>query len=354
MVGITIVRKCLVVGIILLFVGTYIIPAIAQDIEKSSQPTSKGSWLYVGGSGPGNYTRIQDALNDSKDGDLVFVYNDSSPYYENLSINHSIALMGEDQSSTIISAFAYAAIHINAPNVTVRDCTIENPGDLGILVRTSDVTITHVLFQNTRFYGIEAHDGVNIIERLRIQNNTFSGPGHGFFGRGCNELIIANNTFSGSGVEFQYCFHASIFHNHFTSSWLYGYDEILSGWNHIYQNEFRNCDCAICLDVPCHDLVEMNNIVNNTRDVEFIRFLFQGLVIKLGAIRNHDRFLWTNYRLFSPTIWRENYWGEPLNHPKILLGSLIIFIIITYQWSLPIGIPLIKLDWHPAQEPYNI
>lgn len=346
------IAKWLAIGSILFFMGTCVSPASAQNTGTPS--SSRGTWLYVGGNGPGNYTRIQDALNESQDGDLVFVYNDSSPYYENLSVNHSITLMGEDQSSTIISAFAYAAILINATNVTVRDCTIENPGDIGILIRTSDVTITHVLFQNTRFYGIEAQDGVNIIERLCIQNSTFSGPGHGFFARGCNELLIANNTFSGGGVEFQYCFHARIFHNHFISSWLYGYDETLSGWNHIYQNEFSSCDCAIALDVPCHDVIEMNNIVNNTRDVEFIRFFFGALAFKLEAIKYHERFFWTTYLLFSPTVWQENYWGESLNHPKLLLGSIIIFVIMTYQWYLPIMIPLIKLDRHPAQEPYDI
>jgi hypothetical protein len=44
------IRKWLAVGIILLFVGTSIIPANAQNTEKE---TSRG-WLYVGGSGPGN------------------------------------------------------------------------------------------------------------------------------------------------------------------------------------------------------------------------------------------------------------------------------------------------------------
>jgi len=46
--------KWLAVGIILLFVGTGIIPAIAQETEKSLQ-TSRGTWLYVGGSGPGRF-----------------------------------------------------------------------------------------------------------------------------------------------------------------------------------------------------------------------------------------------------------------------------------------------------------
>ena len=53
------IRKCLAVGIILLFVGVGIIPLTAQDIEKSYLPTSISKWLYVGGSGSGNYSSIQ-------------------------------------------------------------------------------------------------------------------------------------------------------------------------------------------------------------------------------------------------------------------------------------------------------
>ena len=59
----------MVVGIILLFVGTSIIPSTAQNLEKTSSATSRSNWLYVGGSGPGNYTRIQDAIDASNDGD---------------------------------------------------------------------------------------------------------------------------------------------------------------------------------------------------------------------------------------------------------------------------------------------
>ena len=61
-------RKWLAIGIILLFVGTCIIPAIAKNTEKPLS-ASRGNWLYVGGSGPGNYTRIQDAIDASNDGD---------------------------------------------------------------------------------------------------------------------------------------------------------------------------------------------------------------------------------------------------------------------------------------------
>ena len=53
-----------------------ITPSVAIDtIRPLSMPTFNGKTLYVGGSGEGNYTKIQDAINDSSDGDTVFVYN---------------------------------------------------------------------------------------------------------------------------------------------------------------------------------------------------------------------------------------------------------------------------------------
>jgi nitrous oxidase accessory protein len=96
-----VLRKSLAVGIILLFVGTSILPASAQNIEKLL-PASTGSWLYVGGSGPGNYTRIQDAIDNASDGDTVLVYDDSSPYFQHISVNKKINLLGENRETTII------------------------------------------------------------------------------------------------------------------------------------------------------------------------------------------------------------------------------------------------------------
>jgi hypothetical protein len=93
--------KCLAIGIILLFLSVTIAPAIAQNTEKSL-PTSRGNWLYIGGTGPGNYSRIQEAIDNASTGDTVFVYDDSSPYLENILIDKSISVVGEDCNSTVI------------------------------------------------------------------------------------------------------------------------------------------------------------------------------------------------------------------------------------------------------------
>jgi len=141
----------LTLGIILLFLGTCIFPAIAQDTEKLL-PASRGNWLYVGGSGPGNYTKIQDAVNASSDGDTVFVYDDLSPYYESVFINKSITLLGEDKNSTIIQA-DYSPIYIAAEEVKISQFTIKGGKYNGIDVCSDFVTIVDTIIDSNSLWG---------------------------------------------------------------------------------------------------------------------------------------------------------------------------------------------------------
>ncbi len=71
--------------------------------EKTYQAVSEGNILFVGGDGQGNYSRIQDAINHASPGDTIYVYDDSSPYFENVVVNKSITLIGEDKNSTEIN-----------------------------------------------------------------------------------------------------------------------------------------------------------------------------------------------------------------------------------------------------------
>jgi parallel beta-helix repeat protein len=63
----------------------------------------KGETFYVNTTGDGGaFTSIQDAINASSDGDTVFVYEGT--YYENLVINKTINLVGENRNNTIIDS----------------------------------------------------------------------------------------------------------------------------------------------------------------------------------------------------------------------------------------------------------
>ena len=147
------IGKWLAVGIILLFITTCIIPAIAQDTGKT-RLISRGKWLYVGGSGPGNYTRIQDAIDNASMGDTIYVYDDSAPYLERLTINSTLTLLGENQTTTIINSTAedyYTIIAINADDVFLSGFFIVLNGGPGV----------EVFANHTKLSNLNMHSGLN-------------------------------------------------------------------------------------------------------------------------------------------------------------------------------------------------
>ena len=117
-------RKAMVFTIICLFIGASVIPSITGDISTFGIVNS-GKTLYVGGSGPGNYSEIQDAIDDAGNGDTVFVYGGF--YQENVVVNKSIILQGEDKNTTIINGnFIEDTIWVKISSVKIKGLSIMN------------------------------------------------------------------------------------------------------------------------------------------------------------------------------------------------------------------------------------
>jgi parallel beta-helix repeat protein len=157
------IRKSLAVGIILLVIAGGIIPSFAQrDREKTSLLIVNGSIFYVGGSGPGNYSRIQDAINDSHMGDTVYVYNDSSPYYEHLVIQKSITLRGEEETSTEINGSlldtSLDTVNVTGDHVTISGFYITNNHgyyyQAAVKGIGSYLTISNCIIQGNEWVGV--------------------------------------------------------------------------------------------------------------------------------------------------------------------------------------------------------
>jgi pectin methylesterase-like acyl-CoA thioesterase len=125
-------------------------------------------WLYVGGSGPGNYTTIQDAVDNASEGDTVFVYDELAPYYENIVINTSIHLLGENRNTTSIEGGNHA-IFIKADEVTVSGFRISNVGDFWnccgfYVISNSNTIVNNNIINNQRMNGIFL-DGASCMSR---------------------------------------------------------------------------------------------------------------------------------------------------------------------------------------------
>jgi len=160
-----------------------------------------GNILYVGGSGPGNYTSIQGAINDASSGDTVFVFDDISPYRENLVITKSINLIGEDINTTIINGSGTEiAVHLLANSINISGFTIENNSkDLtnNMVVLESDFnTISENKINHNKMYGIYLYNSNNnTITNNRVQSGIPEGTNYPY---GVNLYNSDNNTISGN------------------------------------------------------------------------------------------------------------------------------------------------------------
>ena len=122
-------KKLLAITIIFIFFGMIIFPSTGIQIQnKPIITSSRGNTFYVGGNGSGNYSKIQDAIDNANDGDTVFVYDDSSPYYEHVYISNRLNLIGENRDTTVIigTDWSYSVVYLSflTTNVLVSGFTM--------------------------------------------------------------------------------------------------------------------------------------------------------------------------------------------------------------------------------------
>jgi len=170
------------------------------QIEKYFIINYSGNTLYVGGNGPNNYSSIQDAIDDAKTGDTVFVYNGT--YTEIINIDKSLNLIGQDRHKTFIDAEKKGtAVCISADNVLISNFTICNTGigldyfynadidvysdkniiqnincidtNYGIMLQNSDENIIVNNYINAYWDGISLDDSKNSF----LRNNSMYGSG---------------------------------------------------------------------------------------------------------------------------------------------------------------------------------
>jgi nitrous oxidase accessory protein len=170
-------RKWLTIGIILLFVETCIIPAIAQNTEKPL-PTSRGNWLYVGGSGPGNYSSIREALLYANNGDTIFVYH--GHYFDPTNINKSITLLGEYKRTTLLEQHNSYILFVSADNVTISNFTIEgatgyywNSGAIYVFSNNNVLTNLEFFENSGNAIFLKSSHG-NVISKNVFQRNHYA------------------------------------------------------------------------------------------------------------------------------------------------------------------------------------
>jgi parallel beta-helix repeat protein len=206
-----------------------IVSSIAIFIEIA--PIVKApSILYVGGGGAGNYSTIQWAIDNASDGDTVFVYN--GIYYENVLVNKTITLIGEDVNTTIIDGSGVDdVVYITSNWVNITRFTIRESGS-----------------GNDQFAGI----ALDYADNCSIMNNT-----------------ISNNN---NGIYMDYSSYCDIYSNQIESNGRKGmWQRGISSYSNIIQNKIiSNGNIGIYITSASYIDILNNNISLNQEGITLI------------------------------------------------------------------------------------
>jgi len=169
------------------------------------------------------YATIQEAINanETLDGHTIFV--EEGTYYEHVTINKSIELIGEDRSTTIIDGGSTAiVVNVTASGVTISNFTIQH----GEGIWPSCGIFTY-------------HSSNNIIDSNIVLNNTYGI----YLYELCNSNIITGNNVS----------------NNKDGIWLaISNDNIVEG-NNVYSND----ECGVVLGLSDNNTISYNDFSKN-------------------------------------------------------------------------------------------
>lgn len=126
------------------------------------------------------YETIQEAINAANPGDIIMVT--LGIYYENLAVNKTVSIIGENPATTIIDGGGVGnVITITSPNVVINGFTIQNgkQGDwpyCGISIFKCDFVVINNTVLRDNYYGLQLLQSNNsqIFNNLVI-NNLYAG-----------------------------------------------------------------------------------------------------------------------------------------------------------------------------------
>jgi len=342
-----VVAKSMIVGVIILCIGASSVTAYTTQMN----PQSMGRGiLYVGGAGPGNYTTIQEAIDNCTSGDTIFVY--AGTYAENVDTKlKKVTLLGEDRDTTIIQGpTTNPVVRIGNSDTSIEEFTLMGNSDETIILVASlseNIFITHNLIKNG-MYGI---DLAVTTSRVTISDNTIMDNLYiGLQMKTSTYNVVEENSIENNGAQgidiSLNSHHNSILNNTITGNGEEGIaiSGIASTENTVQGNEVSDNKLGIRFNSAGTNEVTGNNIEGNAMEGLMLQTSSENTIERNNFIDNKRQ---ATFKLSSRNVWDANYWSTwvgvkfsaPIfqKFPKVILGGIRM-----------------NFDKNPALVPYNI
>jgi len=359
-------------GLIILFSFLLVLsfPVSSKDIKTNSNKT-----IYVDDDGGADYLKIQDAIDNANNNDTIFVY--SGTYYENLVVNKTLTLIGEDKNKTIIdgkkenNTVELAKEKIQISNFTIINSSIDKWYNAGIRISSSNCIINdniikenmlgvfgkrveNITIFNNKFYNdsitFSLYDSENQITQFsekyfihNIYNNSVNSRKIYYYKNqedktitedagqviivNCKNITVKNANLSNADYS---CVLVNSSKCLIKNSTISNCDGMIwltkSNNNKIIENQINNNFEGICIDCQSkRNLVKNNNITNNR---------FCGIIVEDRSNFNRiieNNFIGNNkktplrqayFKFCFMNIWHKNYWNEKRILPKLIIGNI--------------------------------
>ncbi|KYK27600.1 hypothetical protein AYK20_02410 [Thermoplasmatales archaeon SG8-52-1] len=256
-------KKGLVLMLAVMFISISAFPTTAVNkLEKVTLSSGGGKTFYVGGTGPGNYSKIQDAIDDASDGNLfvqdtVFVFGYSSPYHENVVVDKTINIWGEDEAFPVIDGSGSDDVIVR-----IKDsyCSI---GRFKIIGDGSKNNMIGIKIDSSNcFVGLNKI--MDVEQGIYISSSSI-------------DNYLSSNIISDvkNGIVTNYSDQNGVVGNYISSCSLYGiyicgsYDNYVFQNNHLAYNVINNNNIGICIESSNGNNVFASSIFNNSGGLEF-------------------------------------------------------------------------------------
>jgi parallel beta-helix repeat protein len=283
------------------------------------------STLFVGGSGVGNYSNIQEAIDNASSGDTIFVYDDNSPYYKSsdymcLFIWKKINLVGENKETTIIDGEEEDnVVCIGADGVSVSGFTIQNSEKNAYWETFAGINLGNVedcnIFNNNiinNYIGIKIDDKSE--NNMIRDNNIFDNQvGVSLSGSSENNLVKNNNISSNEEQGIQiWSSDSNQVENNAISNNKVGIETSYSKYNKISSNQVFTNEYGIWLTRSSYaNEIIKNNVTSNSNTGLRILDSVDNIIYYNNFINNQEQ----AYDRDNDNIWNNedyegNYWSD--------------------------------------------
>ncbi|MBS3778151.1 MAG: right-handed parallel beta-helix repeat-containing protein [Candidatus Thermoplasmatota archaeon] len=264
---------------------------IEGSMDPSKTRISSNNILYVGGYNSNNYSTIQKAIKDAQKGDTIFVYEYSSPYNENIVIDKSVVLIGENTETTIIDGqYQSSTVIVSADNITIKNFTIQNSAhnqnDAGLIINSDGNLVQNVILINNE-HGVRFEYSRNsIFLENKIENNNQNS----IFISESSNLYIYENTIknSNTGIDINKGATYNEIYANSIQNMEKGIFLFSSSHNSIYWNIISNSVYAIYLDEANENEIYNENVISDNMNGIFLVNSFSNKIYDENLIKDNE------------------------------------------------------------------